>query len=155
MRGVTSAPNFDLFDQHGKQHTLEMYRGSWLVLYFYPKDDTPGCTREACDFRDHLGQLESLGATVLGVSADDVDSHGRFASKHDLNFALLADPEAKLARAYGAYGTKNLYGKISQGIIRQTFLIDPDGQIVKAWKRVSVDGHVAQVEAALREARAR
>jgi thioredoxin-dependent peroxiredoxin len=152
MRGVNSAPSFNLSDQDGKRHTLEMYRGQWVVLYFYPKDDTPGCTREACDFRDNIGSLKSLGATVLGVSADDVDSHGKFASKHNLNFPLLADAEALVAKEYGAYGTKNFYGKISQGIIRQTFLINPEGEITKAWKRVSVDGHVAQIETALREA---
>ena len=147
-------PSFNLHDQNGQQHTLESYNGRWLVLYVYPKDDTPGCTREACDFRDHIGGLQQLGAEVLGVSADDVDSHGKFAEKHSLNFSLLADPGAELAKAYGAYGTKNLYGKVFDGIIRQTFLISPEGEIVKAWKRVNVEGHVAEVAEALREAQA-
>jgi thioredoxin-dependent peroxiredoxin len=155
MRGVEKAPAFNLFDQDGNRHSLEGLKGKWLVLYFYPKDDTPGCTKEACDFRDNIGALRKLGAEVIGVSADDVDSHGQFASKHSLNFPLLADAGAEVARAYGAYGTKNFYGKVSEGIIRQTFLIDPQGQIVKAWKRVSVDGHVAQVEQTLREAQQR
>jgi thioredoxin-dependent peroxiredoxin len=153
MRGVEKAPAFNLFDQNGNRHSLEGYEGKWVVLYFYPKDDTPGCTKEACDFRDNLGALRSLGAEVLGVSADDVDSHGKFASKHNLNFPLLADAGAEIARAYGAYGTKNMYGRIFEGIIRQTFLINPNGEIVKAWKRVSVDGHVTQVEQTLKEAR--
>ena len=151
---MSQAPAFSLPDQSGQAHTLEQYRGKWLVLYFYPKDDTPGCTREACDFRDHVGQLRTLGAEVVGVSADSSDSHEQFAGKYGLNFPLLADDGAHVTRAYGAWGTKNMYGKIFEGIIRQTFLIDPKGQIVKHWKRVSVDGHVQAVEAALRAAQA-
>jgi thioredoxin-dependent peroxiredoxin len=151
---MDKAPDFKLSDQDGKQHSLNDYTGKWLVLYFYPKDDTPGCTKEACDFRDNLGALKSLGAEVVGVSADDVDSHGQFASKHGLNFPLLADAGAEVSKAYGAYGTKNMYGNIFEGVMRQTFLIDPDGEIVKAWKRVSVDAHAAEVEIALRDAQA-
>ena len=152
MRGVEKAPAFNLPDQHGTPHSLAQYHGGWLVLYFYPKDDTPGCTKEACNFRDASSSLKKLGATVIGVSADDVDSHGKFASKHSLNFPLLADAEASVARAYGAYGVKNFYGKVSEGVLRQTFLIDPNSQIVKAWKKVSVDDHAAEVEAALKTA---
>ena len=152
MRGVEKAPAFNLPDQHGTPHTLAQYHGGWLVLYFYPKDDTPGCTKEACNFRDASSSLEKLGATVIGVSADDVDSHGKFATKHSLNFPLLADAEAGVARAYGAYGAKNFYGKVSEGVMRQTFLIDPSGAIVKAWKKVSVDDHAQEVEAALKAA---
>ncbi len=148
---MDQAPAFQLSDQDGKQHALKDYSGKWLVLYFYPKDDTPGCTKEACDFRDNIGALKKLGAEVLGVSADDVDSHGKFASKHSLNFPLLADGGAELAKAYGAYGTKNMYGKTFEGVMRQTFLINPQGEIAKAWKKVSVDGHVAEIETALRE----
>jgi peroxiredoxin Q/BCP len=147
-----NAPDFSLSDQNGATHRLEDYRGKWLVLYFYPKDDTPGCTTEACNFRDALGDLKKLGAEVVGVSADDVDSHGQFATKHSLNFPLLADAGAEVAKAYGAYGTKNFYGKVSEGVMRQTFLIDPNGQIVKAWKRVSVDTHAGEVAQALRAA---
>ena len=149
---MEKAPAFNLPDQHGKQHTLAQYHGGWLVLYFYPKDDTPGCTKEACNFRDASSGLGKLGATVIGVSADDVDSHGKFATKHSLNFPLLADAEASVARAYGAYGTKNFYGKVSEGVLRQTFLIDPNGEIVKTWKKVSVDDHATEVETALKTA---
>ena len=152
MNSVEKAPAFNLPDQHGTQHTLEQYAGGWLVLYFYPKDDTPGCTKEACNFRDASSSLKTLGATVIGVSADDVDSHGKFATKHSLNFPLLADAGAELARAYGAYGTKNFYGKVSEGVMRQTFLIDPNGEIVKAWKKVSVDDHAGEVETTLKAA---
>jgi thioredoxin-dependent peroxiredoxin len=149
---MEKAPAFDLHDQNGKQHSLEDYEGKYLVLYFYPKDDTPGCTKEACDFRDHIGSLRDLGAEVLGVSADDTSSHEKFAGKYGLNFPLLADDGAVIAKAYGAYGQKNMYGKISEGIMRKTFLIDPNGEIIKAWGKVSVEGHVEQVTAALKAA---
>ncbi len=122
------------------------------MLYFYPKDDTPGCTKEACSFRDGMGSLKALGATVLGVSADNVDSHGKFANKYELNFPLLADANAETAKAYGAYGDKNMYGKIFTGILRYTFLINPNGEIVKTWKKVLTDTHAADVEKVLQEA---
>jgi thioredoxin-dependent peroxiredoxin len=149
---MEKAPAFQLHDQNGKQHSLEDFKGKYLVLYFYPKDDTPGCTREACDFRDSIGSLREMGAEVLGVSADDTSSHEKFAGKYGLNFPLLADDGAAIAKAYGAYGQKNMYGKISEGIMRKTFLIDPNGEIVKAWGKVSVEGHVEQVTAALKAA---
>ncbi len=149
---MEKAPAFNLHDQNGKQHSLEDFKGKYLVLYFYPKDDTPGCTKEACDFRDQIGSLRELGAEVLGVSADDTSSHEQFAGKYGLNFPLLADDGAVIAKAYGAYGKKNMYGKISEGIMRKTFLIDPNGEIVKAWGKVSVEGHVEQVTAALKAA---
>ncbi len=148
------APTFKLSDQNNVTHSLEQYHGSWLVLYFYPKDDTPGCTKEACSFRDGLGNLTALGAKVFGVSADNVDSHGKFASKYNLNFPLLADAGAEIAKAYGAYGEKNMYGKIFTGILRHTFLINPEGEIVKTWKKVMTDSHAADVEKVLREAQA-
>lgn len=148
------APEFSLFDQNNVQHNLEQYKGSWLVLYFYPKDDTPGCTKEACNFRDQLGSLKALGATVLGVSADDIDSHGKFANKYSLNFPLLADSGAEVAKAYGAYGSKNMYGKIFEGVFRYTFLIDPNGEIHKTWKKVSVETHAEEVAAEIKEAQA-
>jgi thioredoxin-dependent peroxiredoxin len=148
------APDFDLADQHGQQQRLSDYAGRWLVLYFYPADDTPGCTREACDFRDANAGLTALGAAIIGVSPDDSASHQRFAGKYSLNFPLLADTGALVAKAYGAWGTKNLYGKVSEGLIRQTLLIDPSGKIIKHWKRVSVDGHVAAVEEVLQAAQA-
>ena len=149
---MEQAPAFNLHDQNGKQHSLEAYKGKYIVLYFYPKDDTPGCTKEACDFRDHIGSLRELGAEVLGVSADDTSSHVQFAGKYGLNFPLLADDGAVIAKAYGAYGQKNMYGKISEGIMRKTFLIDPSGEIIKSWGKVSVEGHVEQVTTALKTA---
>jgi thioredoxin-dependent peroxiredoxin len=149
---VEKAPAFDLHDQDGKKHTLEDYKDKYLVLYFYPKDDTPGCTKEACDFRDQIGSLREMGAEVLGVSSDDTSSHEKFAGKYGLNFPLLADEGAVIAKEYGAYGKKNMYGKISEGIMRKTFLIDPNGEIIKAWGKVSVEGHVEQVTAALKAA---
>ncbi len=149
---MEKAPAFNLHDQNGKQHSLTDYKGKYLVLYFYPKDDTPGCTKEACDFRDQIGSLRELGAEVIGVSADDTSSHEQFAGKYGLNFPLLADDGAVIAKAYGAYGKKNMYGKISEGIMRKTFLIDPNGEIIKAWGKVSVEGHVEQVTTALKAA---
>lgn len=149
-----AAPSFDLPDQSGQRHRLEDYRGRWVVLYFYPKDDTPGCTREACEFRDAQADLEGANAVVLGVSADDERSHGRFARKHGLNFPLLADEGARVARAYGAHGARTMFGRTFEGVVRQTFLIDPDGKIARAWDQVSVDGHAAQVRSALLEAQA-
>ncbi len=149
---MEKAPAFNLHDQNGKQHSLEDFKGKYLVLYFYPKDDTPGCTKEACDFRDQIGSLRELGAEVLGVSADDTSSHEKFAGKYGLNFPLLADDGAVIAKAYGAYGQKNMYGKISEGIMRKTFLIDPNGEIIKAWGKVSVEGHVEEVTTALKAA---
>ncbi|WP_448567616.1 thioredoxin-dependent thiol peroxidase [Thermus sp.] len=149
----TLAPDFALPDQGGRLHRLSDYRGRWVVLYFYPKDDTPGCTKEACGFRDRMGDLQALGAVVLGVSADDVESHKRFAEKYGLNFPLLADPERQAILAYGAWGKKNLYGKEYEGVLRQTFLIDPEGRIVKVWRKVSPEGHAEEVAEALRQVR--
>lgn len=122
-----------------------------MVLYFYPKDDTPGCTKEACSFRDEKGRLEQMGAVVLGVSADDTASHGKFASKYGLNFPLLADPGTEVIKAYGAWGKKNLYGKEYEGILRQTFLIDPTGRIAKVWEKVKAEDHALEVAQALEE----
>ncbi|MER3479628.1 MAG: thioredoxin-dependent thiol peroxidase [Meiothermus sp.] len=145
------APTFALPDQEGKVHRLEDYRGKWVVLYFYPKDDTPGCTKEACNFRDEKGRLEEMGAVVLGVSADDLESHGKFHSKYGLNFPLLSDPSTQTIRAYGAWGKKNLYGSEYEGVLRQTFLIDPQGQIARVWEKVKPDEHALEVAEALGE----
>ena len=145
------APAFTLPDQEGKLHRLEDYRGKWVVLYFYPKDDTPGCTKEACNFRDEKGRLEEMGAVVLGVSADDLESHGKFHSKYGLNFPLLSDPSTEMIKAYGAWGLKNLYGKEYEGILRQTFLIDPQGKIAKVWEKVKPDEHALEVAEVLSE----
>ncbi|WP_105318250.1 thioredoxin-dependent thiol peroxidase [Thermus tenuipuniceus] len=153
MEPGTAAPDFALPDQEGRIHRLSDYRGKWVVLYFYPKDDTPGCTKEACGFRDRMGDLQELGAVVLGVSADDVQSHKRFAEKYALNFPLLADPERGVILAYGAWGKKNLYGKEYEGVLRQTFLIDPEGRIAKVWRKVSPEDHAEEVAEALRALR--
>ena len=147
----TSAPDFTLQADDGGKVKLSALRGKPVVLYFYPKDDTPGCTREACAFRDQHAALKKLGATVLGVSPDDVASHGKFRDKFKLNFPLLADPEHTVAEKYGAWREKNLYGKKSMGIQRSTFLIDAAGKIVKVWKRVQVDGHDDEVLAELKK----
>ncbi|GAA5336808.1 thioredoxin-dependent thiol peroxidase [Thermus antranikianii] len=153
MEPGTAAPDFALPDQDGRIHRLSDYRGKWVVLYFYPKDDTPGCTKEACGFRDRMGDLQELGAVVLGVSADDVQSHKRFAEKYGLNFPLLADPEREVILAYGAWGKKNLYGKEYEGVLRQTFLIDPEGRIAQVWRKVSPEDHAEEVAEALRALR--
>jgi thioredoxin-dependent peroxiredoxin len=144
-----AAPDFKLRADDGREVRLSALRGKPVVLYFYPKDDTPGCTREACSFRDRKAELAARGAAVLGVSPDDVTSHARFRDKYGLNFPLLADPGHQVAEAYGAWREKTLYGKKSLGIQRSTFLIDGGGKVRKVWKRVDVDGHDAQVLAAL------
>ncbi len=131
--------------------SLKDFRGQPVVLYFYPKDDTPGCTKEACAFRDRSKELKKAGAVVLGVSADDVESHVKFRDKYSLNFPLLADVEHAVAEAYGAWREKNMYGKKSWGIQRSTYLIGADGKVVQVWKRVQVDGHDQQVLDALNE----
>ncbi len=144
------APVFSLKATDGKTVKLSELKGKPVVLYFYPKDDTPGCTKEACAFRDRLPELQAMGAIVLGVSADDVGSHKKFTEKFSLNFPLLADTDHKIAEKYGAWREKNMYGKVSMGIQRSTFLIDSSGAVVKVWKKVSVDGHDQQVIDALK-----
>ena len=144
-----AAPDFTLQADDGREVTLSQLRGKPVVLYFYPKDDTPGCTKEACAFRDRRDEIAAAGAVVLGVSPDDVASHARFRDKFSLNFPLLADPGHRVADAYGAWREKSLYGKTSMGIQRSTFLIDREGKVRKAWKKVSVDGHDAEVLSAL------
>ena len=145
-----TAPDFTLPAADGAEVTLHDLRGKPVVLYFYPRDDTPGCTREACAFRDRKAELGQLGAAVLGVSPDDVSSHEKFRDKHALNFPLMADVDHKVADGYGAWREKVRFGKRAMGIERSTFLIDADGVVRKVWKRVQVDGHDEQVIAALR-----
>jgi thioredoxin-dependent peroxiredoxin len=145
------APAFTLTADDGTKFRLADLAGSPVVLYFYPKDDTPGCTKEACAFRDLKGELERLGAKVFGVSPDDVASHGRFRDKYKLNFPLLADHDHAVAETYGAWREKNMYGNKSMGVQRSTYLIDASGKVAHVWKRVQVDGHDQQVLEALRE----
>lgn len=145
------APDFTLPSSDGGNVSLSELRGKPVVLYFYPRDDTPGCTTEACSFRDRKKELTKLGAVVLGVSADTVDSHVKFRDKHDLNFPLLADEDHQVAEAYGTWREKTRFGKKSMGIQRSTFLIDAEGKVRKVWKSVQVDGHDEQVLAALKE----
>jgi peroxiredoxin Q/BCP len=146
-----TAPPFTLTADDGSRVKLADLRGAPIVLYFYPKDDTPGCTREACAFRDRQKELAKLGAKVFGVSADDVTSHEKFRDKFRLNFPLLADVDHRVAEKYGAWREKNMYGKKTMGIVRSTFLIDAQGKVAKVWKRVQVDGHDEQVVEALAE----
>jgi len=145
------APAFTLESDAGEKVKLSDLKGKNVVLYFYPRDDTPGCTKEACAFRDARAQLTKAGAVVLGVSPDAADRHKKFKQKYELNFPLLADPDHAVAEKYGAWGEKTLYGKKSMGIIRSTFLIDKAGVVRKVWPRVKVDGHDEQVLAALKE----
>jgi thioredoxin-dependent peroxiredoxin len=146
----SAAPDFTLPGDSGEKVKLSGLRGQPVVLYLYPKDDTPGCTREACAFRDQQKDLRKLGAVVLGVSADDVDSHGKFRDKYQLNFPLLADMDHQVAEKYGAWREKNMYGKKSMGIQRSTFLIDRAGKVARVWKRVNVEGHDAEVIEAIK-----
>ncbi len=143
------APDFTLVADDGRKVSLKDFRGKKVVLYFYPKDDTPGCTTEACGFRDVLPDVSSEGAVVLGVSRDDTDSHVRFKEKYGLTFTLLSDRDAKVHRTYGAWGEKVMYGKTVEGVIRSTVLVDGDGRIAKHWPRVKPDGHAAEVLEAL------
>jgi thioredoxin-dependent peroxiredoxin len=147
----TKAPAFTLAAHDGGKVKLADLKGSPVVLYFYPADDTPGCTREACAFRDRSEELKKLGAKVIGISPDDVASHVKFRDKYRLNFPLLADSDHAVAEKYGAWREKNMYGKKKMGIARSTFLIDAEGKIAKVWKAVKVDGHDEHVIAALKE----
>jgi len=148
-----AAPAFTLkgIDGSGaeKEFSLKGLKGKKIVLYFYPRDNTPGCTTEACDFRDNMARILKTGAVVLGVSPDSVASHVRFQDKHSLAFPLLSDPDRVAVAAYGAYGEKKMYGKATMGIIRSTFLIDERGKVVRTWRGVKVKGHVDEVLAAI------
>jgi peroxiredoxin Q/BCP len=148
------APPFTLPDTSGKQVSLKDFAGQDVILYFYPKDDTPGCTKEACGFRDAWTDLQDLGVVVLGVSGDDAASHAKFAAKYRLPFTLLSDPDHRVMTAYGAYGPKTLYGRKTVGVIRSTVWIGPDGRVRRHWARVaSAAEHPDKVLAALREGR--
>jgi len=132
------APDFTLLDQNDVEVSLSDFSGQWLVIYFYPKDDTPGCTKEACDFTDGLSDFAAIGAAVLGVSKDDTKSHRKFIAKYNLGITLLSDPEKIVHKAYGAWGLKKNYGREYEGTIRSTFIISPDGRVVSKWQNVKV-----------------
>ncbi|MEO1279762.1 MAG: thioredoxin-dependent thiol peroxidase [Planctomycetota bacterium] len=159
IKAGRKAPAFKLKDQDGNTHALSDYAGRPVVLFFYPKDNTSGCTKEACDFRDQLPQFEKLDAAVLGMSILDVKSKAKFATKHDLNFPILADdregddgkPDPAIAQKYGVWVEKSMYGKTYLGIERTTFLIDAQGKVAHVWSKVKVPGHVDEVAEALRE----
>jgi peroxiredoxin Q/BCP len=146
----TIAPDFTLEASGGGSVSLSDYRGKKVVLYFYPKDDTPGCTTEACNFRDDYSDIIAAGAVVLGVSPDSVKSHDKFTIKYELPFALLSDPEHEVAEMYGAWGEKKMYGRSYMGIIRSTYVLDENGVIVKVFPKVSPKNHSEEVLAVLR-----
>lgn len=142
---MTAAPPFSLPDQTGATRSLADYAGQWLVVYFYPKDDTPGCTTEACSFRDEYDYLQEKGLAVVGISKDSVASHAKFAIKYKLRFPLLADESLDTIKAYGAWGERSMYGRKYMGIIRKTVLINPAGEVVKDYPKVTPKGHVVQI----------
>ncbi len=148
------APDISLqgVDERGEErlYSLKDFRGGEFVLYFYPRDNTPGCTTEACDFRGNMNGLTARGVPVIGVSPDSIASHKRFREKHGINFPLLSDPDKEMASEFGAYGEKRMYGKVTKGIIRSTFIIDEEGRIRKCWRHVKVKGHVLEVVEALK-----
>ncbi|MFT4343558.1 MAG: thioredoxin-dependent thiol peroxidase [Candidatus Woesearchaeota archaeon] len=140
-----TAPNFKLKDAHGNEHSLTDFRGRKVVLYFYPKDDTPGCTIEACSFRDDYDKYTKQGVAIIGISADEADSHSKFLEKHNLPFLLLSDLEHETIKQYYAWGEQNWFGKIRLGILRMTFIIDEQGKIMKVFPKVSVDTHSKEI----------
>lgn len=139
------APDFSLPDAKGKNVSLSGFKGKWVIVYFYPKDNTPGCTIEAKEFSDSISDFSKLGADILGISADTPESHVKFIEKYGLKIKLLSDPGKKALTAYGAWGIKKMYGKDYWGIIRSTFLVNPKGEIAQAWYNVKVKGHVNEV----------
>ncbi len=139
------APSFSLADQRGTFRSLRDFSGSWTVLYFYPKDDTPGCTTEACAFRDMQGEFAAAGIAVVGISPDSVESHAGFAAKHRLGFTLLADPSKAVLEAYGAWGERSMYGKAYMGVLRSSVLVSPDGTVAKVYPKVSPQEHAAEI----------
>ena len=145
------APNFTLPDQEGQEHTLSAYKGSPVVLYFYPKDHTSGCTTEACGFRDDYSAYQKAGVTILGVSPDSPKTHTNFIAKHDLPFTLLADTEREVLKLYGAWGLKKMYGREYEGVLRTTFLIGADGKIAKIYEKGKPAAHSAEILADLKE----
>ena len=147
----SKAPAFALVDQDGARVKLGDLAGTWVVLYFYPKDDTPGCTTEACEFTDGIKEFEKLDAVVLGCSADAPASHRKFIAKHDLKITLLSDPDRAVMKTYGAWGEKSMYGRTTMGVIRSTVLIDPQGNVAFHWPNVKAAGHAERVREKLAE----
>ncbi len=145
----TEAPDFTLPDQDGTDVQLSTLRGAPVLVYFYPRDDTSGCTTQACGIRDQWGEFEEAGVAVLGISPDPVDSHARFAASYDLPHRLLADPEREVIRTYGAWGTKSMYGKAYEGVIRSSVLIDSDGHVAAAWPKIQPKQHADAVLTAI------
>jgi len=151
LKAGRKAPAFTLVNQDGEKVALRDLLGQWLVLYFYPKDDTPGCTKEACEFTSLLGAFQKLDARVLGISPDPPEKHQKFIAKHRLGLDLLSDPEHKVLAKYGAWGEKNMYGKKYEGVLRSTVLIDPEGKIAHLWSNVKAAGHAEAVRQKLEE----
>ena len=151
----SKAPTFALPDQDGKQVALADLAGNWVVLYFYPKDDTPGCTTEACEFTNGIKAFEKLDAVVLGCSADTPESHRKFVAKHGLKVTLLSDVDRAVMKTYGAWGEKSMYGRTTMGLIRSTVLIDPQGKVAFHWPNVKAAGHAEKVREKLAELRKR
>lgn len=139
------APAFSLSDQNGQAASLDDFKGRWLVIYFYPKDDTPGCTVEACEFRDGMPGFSKNGIEVIGISPDSIESHGKFGQKFALNFRILADPGAKVCAKYGVWGEKSMYGRKYQGVFRTTFVVSPKGIVEKVFEKVNPKGHSQEV----------
>jgi thioredoxin-dependent peroxiredoxin len=145
LKAGSKAPNFSLETDEGKKVSLKDFAGKKVVLYFYPKDDTPGCTKEACSFTENIGAIKKSGAVVLGVSADSVESHKKFKNKYSLTFPLLSDPNRETIQKYGVWKEKNMYGKKMMGVERTTFVIDEEGKIAHIFPKVKVDGHTEKV----------
>ena len=145
LEAGAKAPAFSLPDQHADKVSLKDFLGRRVVVYFYPADDTPGCTKEACQFNDNLRAFDRADVAVVGISPDATDKHVKFAAKYGLKFALLSDPSHAVMEKYGAYGDKVLYGKKTVGVIRSTFLIDEKGKVLRSWYSVKTDGHAAKV----------
>ncbi len=145
VREGTMAPEFQAVDQTGTEHSLSQYRGKKVLLFFYPRDMTSGCTAEACDFRDNYQRISARNVVLFGISSDSAESHRKFDEKHNLGYPLLVDADGAISTAYGSMVSKNMFGKKFQGIQRSTFLIDEEGKVEKAWPKVSVKGHVDEV----------
>lgn len=147
-------PDFTLTAGSGESVTLSQFRGKYVVLYFYPKDMTPTCTEESCQFRDYNGQFETLNTDVIGISPDDLKSHAKFAAKYELPFLLLSDPDHTVCELFGVWQMKKMYGREYMGVVRSTFIVDPQGKLVREWRGVRIKGHVEQVLEAVKAAQA-